>query len=74
MTLTLTAVALALLTGALLLEERSFRRRVARLRTPTTLRCLVCLGTPLVEDMATHTRLVHGKRVTAVEDSREWAS
>jgi hypothetical protein len=72
MTLQLAAAFLTLLTVALLLEERSFRRRVARLRTPSTLRCITCPGAPLVDDIATHSRLAHGHRVTAVEDSQRW--
>jgi hypothetical protein len=77
MTLQIAAVFLTLLTAALLAEEVAWRRRQRRLaerrHVPPT-RCLVCPGTPMVDDYRTHSRLVHRPRARGVEDSREWAS
>lgn len=75
MTPAFAAVALVMLTVALLLEEWSWRRRQARLaarRMVPTVRCLVCPGGPVVEDFRTHSRLVHAPRVRAAEDHEEW--
>jgi hypothetical protein len=79
MTPMLAALAMVMFTGALLLEERSWQR-TRRLRAaassavPRTLRCLCCEGTPLVDDMATHSRLVHQPRVRGAEDFQEWSA
>ena len=85
MTITIAALCMAALTAALWLEQRSWDRRhpkpPARSSAPSplgkseragTLRCLTCPGTPLVDDIATHSRLAHGRRVTAPEDRAEW--
>lgn len=75
MTPLLAAVAMALLTAALLLEEWSWQRRQARLaarRSVPQVRCLVCPGGPVVEDFRTHSRLVHAPRVVAPEDRASW--
>jgi hypothetical protein len=89
MTITLAALFMVLLTVALLWEQRCWDRRhpspparsnaalphggVVERAGATTLRCLCCDGAPLVDDIATHSRLAHGQRVPAPEDSREWA-
>lgn len=75
MTPALVAVALALLTAALLWEERSWQRTLRKraAAAPRTLRCLCCEGAPLVEDIATHTRLAHMPRERAAEDFPEWS-
>jgi uncharacterized iron-regulated membrane protein len=72
MTITLAAVALALLTAALLWEDRRFRRTHPP-RPARTLRCL-CHETPMpVVDMAAHRRLFHSPRVVGVEDQSAWS-
>lgn len=74
MTPLIAAVALALITAALLLEEWSWQRRqrlMAARRVPPV-RCLVCPGGPMVEDFRTHSRLVHAPRVRAAEDHDAW--
>ena len=38
----------------------------------TILRCLVCVGAPVVDDIATHSRLAHGRRVRGAEDHEAW--
>ena len=88
MTVTVAALCMAAITAALWLEQRSWDRRhpknpparssvppppeVAVERAGATLRCLVCAGAPLVDDIATHSRLAHGRRVRGVEDLEEW--
>lgn len=75
MTPAIAAVAMVILTAALLLEERSWQRRQARLaarRAVPSMRCLVCPDAPVVEDFRTHSRLVHQPRVTAPEDRQSW--
>jgi hypothetical protein len=73
MTIQLAAVFMALLTAALLLEERSFRRRT-RPAPKVTYRCLCCDGAPVVDDIHVHTALVHRPRTTAPEDRPEWST
>lgn len=75
MTPAIAAVALVVLTAALLLEERSWQRRqrmLAARRAVPSMRCLVCPGTPLVDDFRTHTRLAHQPRAVAPEDRQSW--
>jgi hypothetical protein len=78
MTPMLVAFAMTLITAALLLENRSWQRThrpevPPAPRAPRTLRCLCCEGAPLVDDIATHTRLMHQPRVRGAEDFQEWS-
>lgn len=76
MTPLLVAVALAVITIALLLEELFWQRRqraLAARREVPSMRCLVCPGTPMVADFRTHTRLAHQPRERAAEDFPEWS-
>jgi hypothetical protein len=72
MTIGLALLGTGLVWLGLWLEDRHFRR--AHPPAPRTLRCLCCDGAPLVDDMATHTRLVHMPRKPAVEDFPEWSN
>jgi cytochrome c-type biogenesis protein CcmH/NrfF len=77
MTITIAALAVVTITAALLWEEWSWKRqqrKQAARRAVPPVRCMVCPGSPMVDDFRTHSRLAHGPRVPAPEDSREWAS
>jgi hypothetical protein len=73
MTIELAILGTGLVWFGLWLEDRHFRRTHPT-PTPRTLRCLCCPNAPLVDDIATHTRLVHLPRERAAEDHEAWAS
>lgn len=75
MTPALVAVALVVLTVALLIEEVSWQRRqrlLAARRAVPSMRCMVCDIT--VDDFRVHSRLAHQPRARAVEDAPEWSA
>jgi cytochrome c-type biogenesis protein CcmH/NrfF len=78
MTVTLAALAMVVITAALLLEEQSWQRRRARLAArravPSPVRCMVCPNAPMVDDFRTHSRLAHIPRERAAEDFPEWSN
>ncbi len=69
-------VALVSLLLALAWEERAYQRAARRQwdSHPHPGRCLCCDGGPRVDDMPTHTRLVHAPRDRGPEDSPQWAA
>jgi hypothetical protein len=74
-TVLIVAACMVALTVALLAEEVSWQRRQRRLaaRRVPSMRCHCCPGAPVVDDFRTHSRLAHGYRAPAPEDSEEWA-
>lgn len=75
MTPALVAVALTLLTAALLAEEWHWRRTHRPVaQRPVRGRCLVCVPAVHVDDIFVHSRLVHARRAVGAEDMSEWAS
>jgi hypothetical protein len=77
MTVQLVALFAALLTAALLWEERSWQRKhpdppadMPQVRG----RCLCCDPPVHVDDVFTHSRLAHGRRALAPEDRAEWSA
>lgn len=88
MTITIAAAAIVALSVALWLEERAFRRMVARDRARTemarvidemhdggaTVRCLMHPVPVVVEDLAAHLRLWHQPRAVGAEDRAGWSA